>query len=87
MSYKRKVENLDEFRKWKTEKGYMVLTDPRQNSIHKSSCRYLNEINFERSKKKYTWIAKIENIEKEFDNLRPCAWCNPFNKNLIFDKY
>lgn len=45
---------------------------------------YLKEVNFEKSKKQYLWATKIDNIENEFNNMKSCSWCNPFDHKLRF---
>lgn len=81
------IKTLDEFRKYRTCVGYIILVNYREAVIHKSKCNYLNEEKFKRSKKEYVWFIELENIENEFSNSKPCAACNPFDKKLIFDKF
>ena len=82
-----KIKILDEFRKYRASIGYIILVNYRETVIHKSKCSYLNEEKFKHSKKEYVWFPKLENIENEFTNIKPCAACNPFDKKLIFDKF
>ena len=86
MNQKRKIKNLNEFKKYTKSIGYILITNSRQNSIHKSSCSYLNKKNFLRkltSKSKpgeYIWITNIESMKKELENTRPCSYCKPFKE-------
>ncbi len=87
LSQRRKIENLDEFRNYRKCTGYIILSNSQQTVIHKSSCSYLNEDNFKKSKKEYLWTTQIDNIENEFNHTKPCTACNPFDHNLRFSKY
>ncbi len=84
LSQKMKIETLDEFKKYRTSVGFIILVNYREAIIHKSSCSYLSDTKFERSKKEYLWFTKLDNIEHEFNLTKPCSACNPFEKKLTF---
>jgi hypothetical protein len=78
-SKRTKIKTLDEFKRYSSCEGYIILVNYREAIIHKSKCSYLNEKKFENSKKEYLWFTELDEIENELENTRSCRACNPFD--------
>lgn len=80
----KEIKSLEEFRQiQREEEGYVVITDiATPNKIHKPSCSFVTEENFEekviRNRCKngnYYWVNNI-GIARRW-NADPCHACNP----------
>jgi hypothetical protein len=75
------------------DEGFIVITTQTRgfNIVHKVNCPYIMKKHFIKrmdSKVKpgdYIWFESINDVEKEFPDLRDCKQCNPLSKKLRFD--
>ena len=87
---KKIILNITEFRELKKIQGVVIVTSPILITMHKTTCSYLQERNFIRksdSKSKkgvYVWFSDKETPLKEFENVKNCSYCNPFEEGLKF---
>ena len=79
------IRTLEEFREIRRrEDGYLVITDTATpNKIHKPSCSFVNEENFEEKVIKnncinghYYWVGDFEFARRK-GKASPCLICNP----------